>query len=158
MENFITNLPSVTKQSNNELIDFFFDDIDTFFVKMFPDFTRTDIDRSIEGYPVSSIYTNKDGDLKFEIAVTGFNEEEVSASVKDGFLIIKAEKKDKEEEADWRKISGKLKRSSFEKRFRLSNKLDLEAISASIKNGVLIVTIKAKEESKPKLIDITTND
>lgn len=152
MTKFMTNLPACTEDA----IDLITRDFQRFFNSTFPDFSIHEIERNIEGYPVTNVYTNATGDLRFEIAVTGFAENEVSASIKDGFLIVKGEKSEKKEKPDtaWKIISGRLKKSSFEKRYRLSNKLNLDQISAKIENGVLSIEIKAKEETKPKAIEI----
>ena len=151
MTKFHRNLP--TPLGSKSLIDAVFGDFDNFFNSMFPDFSLIEFEKNIEGYPVANVYTNVDGDLKFEIAVTGFNENEVSATIQDGLLVIKAERQDKDEDV-WRLIGGRLKNKSFEKKYRISNRLDTDKVSASIKNGVLEVLIKAKEETKPKTIAI----
>jgi len=111
----------------------------------------------MEGYPVANIFTNVNGDVKFEIAITGFNENELKVLVEDGCLIVKGEKEEKKnEEDDWKIIAGKLKKSSFEKRYKLSNRLDAEKTEVDITdNGLLIIRVPAKEEVKPKQISIT---
>jgi len=140
-----------------DLIDSFFNDFNTFFNVTFPDITIPDISKNIEGYPVANVFTNKDGDVKFEIAVTGFTEKELSVSIENGLLTIKGEKEDDKEKEDdgWRFVAGKLKHSTFEKRYRLSNKMDIDKMNAKIKDGVLTILIRSKEDVKPKEIPIT---
>jgi len=135
---------------NNNITDF------TQFVEsIFYDYAFADFGRIASEYPVSNIYVNENSDLKLEFAITGFKEEEIKVQVQDGLLIISGDKKPSED--GWKLIEGRLKKKSFERKIRISNKLNIDSIEAKVEDGMLEIIIRAKEDSKPKTIPITFN-
>jgi len=127
-------------------------DVEAFFDGFFRDFPKVDALKNIEGYPVTNIYTNSKGDYRLKIAVTDFEKDELDITIEDGCIIIRGEHKS--EDAEWKLIGGRLKSSSFEKRYRLSNRLDTSKAVSELKNGQLIITIPAKEEIRPLKLKI----
>lgn len=132
-----------------------FNDITNFVESVFYDFAYSDFGRIASEYPVSNIYVNENSDLKIEFAITGFKEDEIKVQMQEGLLIISGNKK--KEEDEWKMIEGRLKKKSFERKIRISNKLDSESIEAKVEDGVLEIVIRAKEDSKPKTIPIKFN-
>ena len=132
-------------------------DLSNFVETVFYDFAYADFGRIAAEYPVSNIYVNENSDLKLEFAITGFKEEEIKVQVQDGLLIISGDRDKKQSQDDWRLIEGRLKKKSFERKIRISNKLDVDSIEAKVEDGMLEIVIRAKEDSKPKTIPITFN-
>jgi HSP20 family molecular chaperone IbpA len=106
-----------------------------------------------DGYPLTNIYISEDKSAKIEMTVTGMSKDDITLEVEDDCLIIKGQI-EKKEDKKWRLVEGKIKKTSFEKRYRLSNKLDYSKAIAEIENGLLIITIPPKESSMRKQISI----
>ena len=95
----------------------------------------------------------KDNKYFIDMDIPGFNKEDIDISLKNGYLTIKAEKKDAKEENDDKTFIRK-ERSyvKTERSFNLGN-VDEDHIDASFKDGVLSIVIPKTEEEK-KLIEI----
>jgi HSP20 family protein len=132
------------------------DDFMSLVDQMFEDFHFFDFEEMIkkDNYPISNVYIGEDQSIKITIAVTGWDKKDISISVEDGSLVVYGNDKDKEGDSKWRLISGKIKKNSFTKRIRLSNRLDYEKAEASIIDGLLTIIIPPKDEIKPKAISI----
>jgi len=85
----------------------------------------------------------KDDAYKIIMAVPGLVKEDLSIMVEEGVLTIKTIDKEEAENRDDFLVA------SFEKQFRLSKKIDQDAISAHTENGVLSINLpKVPEEVK----------
>jgi HSP20 family protein len=107
-----------------------------------------------EGYPIANIYVSEDKAVRIELTVTGMSKEDIQLDVEDDCLIIKGVLPERKSDIKWRLIDGKIKKSSFEKRIRLTNKVDYTKATAEIENGLLIITIPPKESLIRKQIEI----
>jgi HSP20 family protein len=123
--------------------------------RMFEDFHFMDFSEIVkkDTYPISNIYVGEDQSIKITIAVTDWDKKDISISSEDDSIIIVG-KDNREEDKKWRLINGKIKKNSFSKRIRLSNRLDYDKAEASIENGLLTIIIPPKDELKPKTIEI----
>lgn len=92
----------------------------------------------------------RDTTYEVRLDVPGFTKDEIDISLKDGYLIIKAEKEDKTEEDTVLKE----RHTSLYRTFYLDGKVDVNTISAELNNGVLIISAKKAEERQPKSISI----
>jgi len=86
--------------------------------------------------------------------IPGVSKEDISITVEDDVLIIKAERKDDKKEnikgyKHYERIA-----SSYERSFRLIDGLQTDKIEASLKDGVLLVTIPKKDKIISKKIEI----
>ena len=107
------------------------------------------IRRSTEGYPVTDIYRDEEGNSVIECALAGFTKDQLSIEAKDGRITISANGGSEEEGG--RRIA----RRSFEKSFvDHSGKLDLAQASARFENGLLRVTVPSTPDAKPTTITI----
>lgn len=109
--------------------------------------------------PVTDVFTEDDKQLKVEVHLPSFKEDEVSVDVHDHALEIKAEHHEREE--DKKKKRQYLVRessSSFYRYISLPKQADEEHIKAHFKDGVLKVEVPFKELPKPKKIAIGTGD
>ena len=122
---------------------------DNIFTSIF-DNTDSLIRRSTEGYPVTDIYRDENGNSIIECALAGFSKDQLTIEVKDGSITISA-KGGTDEETSSRRIA----KRSFTKTFVDHNgELDLTSAEANFENGLLRVTIPQTPESQPKTIAI----
>lgn len=101
-------------------------------------------------HPVMNHFINKDGTQELQFACTGFEKEELVVKVENDCLIVKAEKKSKEDRNEEKILHNKLAVRDFEVSFKISEKLDAENITSSYKNGLLSVFIPLSQEIKKK--------
>jgi len=105
--------------------------------------------RSTEGYPVTDIYRDDDGNSVIECALAGFSKDQLTVEVKDGSLTITAGGGTKED--DERRIACR----SFTRTYvDHSGKLDLTQASANFENGLLRVTVPPTPEAQATTIAI----
>lgn len=122
----------------NDIFDDFFDDM---FTPVMPrmmnwnsNLMNTDIKDEKDHY-------------EMDIELPGFNKEDISADLKDGYLIIRAQHDDKNDDKYVRKerFSGQVERS-----FYVGDAVKKEDIKAAFKNGILQILVPKKEE-KPAI-------
>ena len=104
-------------------------------------------------FPLSNVLVNKkSGDLVIEMALAGYNPEDISISTEDSKIVVegKAQKHDEDFEYRLRDI----KQSAFKQSIPISTKFDLSKLDAEFKNGILKVTVPVAEERKPKQVKI----
>ena len=108
--------------------------------------------RSTQGYPVTDLYVDDDGNSIIECALAGFEKDQLTIEVKEGRITIKADSGD-ENEATSRRIA----RRSFTRSFvDHSNKLDLEKAQASFENGLLRISVPPVPEVQSTIIAINS--
>ena len=101
-------------------------------------------------YPAYNIIKTGDEDYKIEIAVAGFNENEISIEVKNGLMTVEASKAKLSNEYLHRGIAER----SFTKQFRLADNMEVK--NADLRDGSLTVNLyrEIPEAEKPKQIKI----
>jgi HSP20 family protein len=93
-----------------------------------------------------------DSSLTVTLDVPGLNENDIGVAIHDGFLHVRGERKtESAEEAQLVRAAG----LKFEKSFKLVTKVDVESASASVKDGVLTITLPKAADSKPREIKVT---
>jgi HSP20 family protein len=109
-----------------------------------------------KGKPAANI--KKEGALfELEIAIPGFSKEEISITVKDDILTVKAEKEHLTEEETSEYILREFEADKMERQFRLAEGLGKEGIRAHLEHGILKLTfvdVPVEKERPAKLIDI----
>jgi HSP20 family molecular chaperone IbpA len=111
------------------------------------------IEKTTQGYPLTDIYKDVDGNQVIEMALAGFNKSDIQITCgPNKSMIIGCEKpNDKEANSSNRRIA----RRSFKKTFfDYHNQLDFNKSQATFENGLLRVTIPLIEEKEYKIIDI----
>ena len=95
----------------------------------------------------------KGGDYHIEMDIPGFNKDEISVETKDGYLTIKAEKKNEVNEEDKEKNYIRRERTygKYERSFYLGD-LDEDKIDATFENGMLKLVVPKKEEVDTKKV------
>jgi len=103
-------------------------------------------------YPPYNVIRFDEDTYSLDLAVAGFDKEDLDISVKDNNLIIKGEKKPVEEEGEY--VYRGIATRKFTRSFALGEYM--EVAEANVKNGILSVYILrvVPEEKKPKQISI----
>ena len=121
------------------------------FDSLFDEFERMS-DYTDNKYPAYNTIKSDEEEYKIEIAVAGFNENDISIEVKKGLMTIEASKAKHSNEYLHRGIAER----SFTKQFRISD--DMEVTGADLKDGLLTINLyrEIPESDKPKQIKINT--
>ena len=104
-----------------------------------------------DNYPPHNVVKVDDENFIIEMAVAGFSQDDIHVEVKDGILLVKAEKAEKDErEYAHKGISSR----KFEKSFRLSEFVVIDG--ADLVDGILVVNarVEVPEERSPRKIEI----
>ena len=102
--------------------------------------------------PAVNIYENNEK-FEIEIAAPGLEKEDFKIDLKNDYLLVYSEKKDKKEEKEKGKVvRSEFRYSSFQRSFALPKDIDATAINATHKNGVLIIELPKKVEQKDSLV------
>ena len=102
-------------------------------------------------HPVD-IYEDANG-LIFEIACTGLTKEDIGISIEQDILRVSYNKL-KEEQSDRNYQTRGITRRSFDLAYKIASKFNLAKADASMKDGLLIITMPLAEEAKPKKLTI----
>jgi len=99
----------------------------------------------------------KDNKVYVEAAFPGIKEDNIDITYEDGVLHMSGESNESEEEKKSKKaVYKKQMVKSFDYRTVVPRPIDISSISASVKNGVLIVEAKITPEAKAKKIKVKT--
>lgn len=101
---------------------------------------------------VDVVETKESYELTAELP--GFKKDDVTVQVQDGVLQLTAgvETKEAKDEVQW--LLRERRAQTFQRSFRLPRDVDGETISAEFRDGLLVLTLPKKEESKPKVVAI----
>lgn len=105
------------------------------------------------GMPTTDVYTSKN-QLVVEAHLPNFSDKDVSVEVENGYLVIQAERHEKEEDKD-KKYVVRESSASFYRRIQLPDRADAEKIGAHLEEGVLKVTVPLTPLPEPKKIAIS---
>lgn len=96
--------------------------------------------------PYNTIKT--DTGYNIELAVAGYELEDIDVSVGDKVLTVSAQKKsDQKSDGFVKALHFGLARRAFTKKFLLSDFIDKDSIEAELKNGILTISIKIAEKN-----------
>jgi len=116
--------------------------------------------------PAADVARSENG-LVIEMDLPGIDEQQVELELKNDQLVVKARPASSKTEAGTEdtpdsaesqpmvNLRKEYQLRRFERSFRLGNRVDREAIKASMKNGVLKVEMPYKAETLPRKINIT---
>ena len=98
--------------------------------------------------PAVNVYETNDK-FEIEIAAPGLEKEDFKIDLKDDYLMVYSDKKDKKEEKEKGKVvRTEFRYSSFQRSFALPKDIDATAINATHKNGILIIELPKKVQQK----------
>jgi len=101
--------------------------------------------------PAVNVYENNEK-FEIEIAAPGLEKEDFKIDLKNDYLLVYSEKKDKKEEKEKGKVvRSEFRYSSFQRSFALPKEVNIADIKATHKNGILTVELPKKVEYKENL-------
>lgn len=105
-------------------------------------------------YPPYNIIKVTDDQYEIEVAVAGFNKDEITVTTHDGQLIIAGEHVEQEETEEKNYLHKGISARSFERTFALADHVEVK--NASVDNGVLKIELEREvpESLKPKQIEV----
>ncbi len=110
--------------------------------------------------PRINIVENADA-FTVEAEVPGWSESDIDLALHEGVLTLSGKqeglKEEKNEDNGAAYQVREFAKRSFERSFRLGEQIDTDNVSAKLTDGVLTVTLKKKEEVKPKRVEIKVN-
>ena len=102
--------------------------------------------------PAVNIFETNDK-YEIEIAAPGLEKEDFKIDLKNDYLLVYSEKKDKKEEKEKGKVvRSEFRYSSFQRSFSLPKEVSVTDIKATHKNGVLTIELPKKVEYKENLL------
>ncbi len=96
--------------------------------------------------PAVDVYENKD-EILVLADLPGVSKDGLVVRLEDSELLIQGSQADEADASSWRALD-------FYRTFRVPNTVDPAGVSAELKNGVLSVKLKKREEAKPKQIEV----
>lgn len=99
-----------------------------------------------------------DGDLVLAMDVPGLTTDDLSIELVDSYLIVRGERKPPATVQGVNLAHRERAFGAFERRLRVPDGVDADAITASIDNGVLSLIVPKPERLKPKSIAIGVGD
>lgn len=105
----------------------------------------------------TDVYTEDDKQLTVEAHLPNFKQDDIDINIDRGFLIIRAEKHEKQEDKK-KKYVIRESSSSFYRRIQLPEQADEDNIEAHMEDGVLKVTVPFKELPEPKKVAIRSKN
>lgn len=109
------------------------------------------------GYPTASVNIHETDDaFHLELNAPGRNKADFTIEVNKGLLTIGYEKKEEQEEKNYKTVRREFTYRSFKRSFSVDDKINTDGIEARYENGVLKLLLPKKEEVKitPKQINI----
>ncbi len=103
--------------------------------------------------PKVNVIENKDA-FRLEAETPGMEVKDINIEVHNGVLTIKGRKEDNRETQKENYHIQEFSTQSFERNFKLSDRVNTEKVSAKIENGVLKVDLPIHEQVKPQRIEV----
>ena len=125
------------------------------FDRIFDDMERKFANQMTTNYPPYNVLKKSDDEYAIEMAVTGFEKDEITVETEMDTLTVKGCKLDISEGTDAPQYLHRgLAQRDFTRSFTLAEHMEVK--SAEVKNGILTVSIKRNipEYAKPKLIEV----
>ncbi len=106
------------------------------------------------GYPPYNILKSDECNYTIEMAVAGFNKDQIEIELSDGELSVKSKIKDQQENESKNMIHQGISQRSFLRKFTLSDEIRVK--NADLSDGMLRIKLEKiiPEHKKPKLISI----
>ena len=124
------------------------------FDRVFDDIERRFAAQVSNNYPPHNIARIGENQYEIQMAVTGFNKEEVIVQVEADEITVKGESATPNENANKEYLHRGLALRDFERTFKMAE--HMKVVGAEIRNGILTIKIEREipEALKPRIIDI----
>ncbi len=107
-----------------------------------------------QGLCVRCDVRENDKSVIIDAEVPGFGTEDIEISYDQNMLTISGERKEEERREDEHHRYTERRTGRFSRSFRLPDGLDPDSVQATLKDGVLTVTIAKTEEVQPRKIEV----
>ena len=104
--------------------------------------------------PLADIYETEKKDLVLLLDMPGVDEKSLDISLEKDILTIKGSVEEPKIEEGYRCSHAEYRYGNYERSFTLSDKVDGDKIEATIKNGVLKLTLPKEYKNKAKKINV----
>ena len=101
--------------------------------------------------------TEDENFFHLEAETPGMKDKDIGIEVHNGVLTIKGYKENQSETEKEHYHIREFNSQSFERSFKLSDRVDTDKVSAKIDNGVLKVDLPKHEQIKPKKVEVQSN-
>ncbi len=107
---------------------------------------------SSQGYPPYNIEQLDENSYRIELAVAGFDEDDLNLEIREGVLVVSGQRRSAEEPREF--LHRGIAERAFERRFQLADYV--QVTSAELKNGMLYIHLRRElpEAMKPRTIKI----
>lgn len=124
------------------------------FDRLFDDFEARFANQINNNYPPYNVIRTGENNYEIQIAISGFNKDEVTVEVDQDQLIVKGERK-RDEDGSYEYLYRGLATRDFKRSWALADHMEVD--NASIKNGILTVYLKRviPETLKPRQVRIS---
>lgn len=102
----------------------------------------------LKNYHINQWFTENENDYEMELDIPGFNDDEITISIKDNIIYIEAEQKN-----DNKNFKSERK---YKKCFSLPKNIDHERITAKYSSGVLNITFLKTDPPESRIIKINS--
>lgn len=111
---------------------------------------------AVPSFPPAAVDVNDAGDIRFRFALAGVDKDSVDVSFQDNRLYLEIKPQEKKDDG-WRTIRSRIKESVQGKVWYSIplSKYDANKAQASWKDGILLITVPIKPESKPVKVKIS---
>jgi HSP20 family protein len=106
--------------------------------------------------PALDLYENKDN-LVVTAELPGMKKEDIDISLHEDNLVIAGERKEEKQYGENETQRAERFYGRFQRSIALPKKVDVGAIKASYKDGILTVTLPKSPEAKPRQIEVSVN-
>lgn len=155
----------LTVRRVDDLIQAMRSDFNTFVANMFDTFAkdwRLDLQAFEELqpkglFPKVNVIENPDS-YDIEIAIAGFDKEDVELELKDNSLFIKADKKETVEDEDRRYLKREIAQRSFRRAVRFPAEINSDDISAKYEHGIIKCHVGKAQAEIPESVKIKISE
>jgi molecular chaperone IbpA len=125
------------------------------FDSLFDNFEQRFANQINNNYPPYNILKHNDDSYEIQLAVTGFDKDEITVEIDQNNLIVKGKRKETEESIDTLYLHRGLAARDFTRTWTLAE--HMEVGEGRIKNGVLTIELNrvVPESLKPRVLKIT---
>ena len=110
---------------------------------------------NVEGWaPPCNAYEDDHG-FHIEVALPDVDRQDMNIVFEEGVLTVKGERKEGSPDNARRYFAHEIGWGNFSRSFRLPTYIDPDKVSASYKDGVLVLDLQKREEAKPRRIEIS---
>lgn len=105
--------------------------------------------------PAADLWEAEDA-FRLEMELPGFDRDDVELAVNDGTLTVRGRRPAGEAAEDATYLMRERADQQFSRSFRLPASVDAEAVDATLRNGVLHVTLPKTAEARPRKIEVSS--